>query len=90
VLENLQEYFTVQAVLSRCFARIELLYHWQYSFLCKFCIVECVKRFFYLVSGVFVMCAVAALAVIGDEILHHVFHCAYYVRRVGSVLVLDS
>ena len=33
-----------------------------------------------------VVCAVAVLAVIGDEIFHHVFHCAYYVRRIGPVL----
>jgi hypothetical protein len=26
--------------------------------------------------------AVAALAVTGGEILHNVFHCAYYIRRV--------
>jgi hypothetical protein len=33
---------------------------------------------------------IAALAVFGYEMFHHVFHCAYYVRRRGSILSFES
>ena len=52
----------------------------------EFFVINCVKRFYCQLSDEFMMCTVATLAVSEYEIVHHVFHCAHYVRLIDSIL----